>query len=132
MFMSDIISGKRQLILVVFQLFLFTFSLNVRKDTQPGLGRVHQRALEEKWTSCWWADLLLIIVFCNVKDTINVISHLFCLGVPMVVACLSTQGQLEPIYVCFACEDCFPESSLKLHFESTKHLIDTLVSFCSS
>ncbi|KAM8767558.1 uncharacterized protein AB9X84_006383 isoform 3-T3 [Acanthopagrus schlegelii] len=49
------------------------------------------------------------------------------IGVPMVVACLSTQGQLDPIYVCFACEDCFSESSLKLHLESTKHLIYTLL-----
>ncbi|XP_054461818.1 uncharacterized protein LOC129097110 isoform X3 [Anoplopoma fimbria] len=46
-------------------------------------------------------------------------------GVPLVVACVSTQVQKEPIYVCFACQDCFTESFLRQHFDSQKHLIHT-------
>ncbi|XP_031179178.2 uncharacterized protein LOC116067032 isoform X4 [Sander lucioperca] len=49
------------------------------------------------------------------------------IGVPLVVTCISTQLQEEPIYVCFACEDCFPQSFLRQHFDSPKHLIHTLL-----
>ncbi|XP_039676067.1 uncharacterized protein LOC120571276 isoform X2 [Perca fluviatilis] len=49
------------------------------------------------------------------------------IGVPLVVTCISTQLQEEPIYVCFACEDCFPHSFLRQHFDSPKHLIHTLL-----
>lgn len=52
-----------------------------------------------------------------------------CVGLSLVVTCVSTGVQEEPIYVCFACEDCFSESSLEEHFDSLKHLIHTLVSF---
>ncbi|XP_068432131.1 uncharacterized protein [Clinocottus analis] len=48
-------------------------------------------------------------------------------GVPLVVTCLCSQVQDEPIYVCFACEDCFTESFLRQHFNSHKHLIRTLL-----
>ncbi|XP_040909511.1 uncharacterized protein LOC121192035 isoform X2 [Toxotes jaculatrix] len=49
------------------------------------------------------------------------------IGISLVVVCVSTECQAEPIYVCFACEDCFPESFLTQHFESQKHLIQTLL-----
>ncbi|XP_068584788.1 uncharacterized protein [Cebidichthys violaceus] len=48
-------------------------------------------------------------------------------GVPLVVTCVCTQVQKEPIYVCFACQDCFTESFLRQHFDSQKHLIHTLL-----
>ncbi|KAM6903867.1 uncharacterized protein PEZ65_018686 [Lycodopsis pacificus] len=48
-------------------------------------------------------------------------------GVPLVVTCVCTQVQKEPIYVCFACEDCFNESLLRQHFDSQKHVIHTLL-----
>ncbi|XP_051246992.1 uncharacterized protein LOC127358160 isoform X3 [Dicentrarchus labrax] len=48
-------------------------------------------------------------------------------GVPLVVTCVSTQVQVEPIYMCFACQDCFCEPILKQHFNSPKHLIRTLL-----
>nr|XP_020462481.1 uncharacterized protein LOC109963902 isoform X2 [Monopterus albus] len=46
-------------------------------------------------------------------------------GAPLVVTCLSSQR--AAIYICFACEECFPNSCLALHFESHKHLIKTLL-----
>nr|XP_046273008.1 uncharacterized protein LOC124074298 isoform X2 [Scatophagus argus] len=49
------------------------------------------------------------------------------IGVSLVVTCISTEVQVEPLYVCFACEDCFPESFLRKHFDSRKHLIHTLL-----
>ncbi|XP_044027943.1 uncharacterized protein LOC122864514 isoform X8 [Siniperca chuatsi] len=49
------------------------------------------------------------------------------IGVPLVVTCVNTEVQGEAIYVCFACEDCFPESLLRQHFNSRKHLIHTLL-----
>ncbi|KAK9526885.1 hypothetical protein VZT92_015559 [Zoarces viviparus] len=48
-------------------------------------------------------------------------------GVPLVVTCVCTQVQKEPIYVCFACEDCFTDSLLRQHFDSQKHVIHTLL-----
>ncbi|XP_076610681.1 uncharacterized protein LOC143335276 [Chaetodon auriga] len=49
------------------------------------------------------------------------------IGVSLVVACVSSQVQRDPIYVCFACRDCFCESGLRQHFASRKHLIRTLL-----
>ncbi|XP_041811634.1 uncharacterized protein LOC121619800 isoform X2 [Chelmon rostratus] len=49
------------------------------------------------------------------------------IGVSLVVACVSSQAEVEPIYVCFACQDCFPEVRLTQHFDSRKHLIRTLL-----
>ncbi|XP_026155855.1 uncharacterized protein LOC113126186 isoform X2 [Mastacembelus armatus] len=49
------------------------------------------------------------------------------IGVSLVVACVSSQVQMETIYVCFACEECFSDSCVKEHFESTKHLLHTLL-----
>ncbi|XP_034747549.1 uncharacterized protein LOC117956555 isoform X2 [Etheostoma cragini] len=48
-------------------------------------------------------------------------------GVPLVVMCISTRFQEEPFYVCFACEECFPQSFLMQHFDSPKHVIHTLL-----
>ncbi|XP_051246988.1 uncharacterized protein LOC127358158 isoform X2 [Dicentrarchus labrax] len=49
------------------------------------------------------------------------------IGVSLVVTCVSTQVQVEPIYVCFACKDCFPDSVVRQHFNSRKHLINTML-----
>ncbi|XP_027143000.1 uncharacterized protein LOC104922109 isoform X2 [Larimichthys crocea] len=48
-------------------------------------------------------------------------------GVSLVVTCVTTQNQAQPFYVCFACKDCFHESSLWLHFGSQKHLLHVLL-----
>ncbi|XP_031709676.1 uncharacterized protein LOC116387061 isoform X2 [Anarrhichthys ocellatus] len=48
-------------------------------------------------------------------------------GVPLVVTCVCTRVQKEPIYVCFACQDCFTDSLLRQHFDSQKHVIHTLL-----
>ncbi|XP_071401801.1 uncharacterized protein [Centroberyx affinis] len=49
------------------------------------------------------------------------------IGVPLIVMCLCTQADVTPIYVCFACEDSFPESCIRGHLNSPKHLIHTLM-----
>lgn len=49
-------------------------------------------------------------------------------GVSTVVSCISTDAQTDQFYLCFACEECFPESGLERHFASKQHLIHTLVS----
>ncbi|XP_063755104.1 uncharacterized protein LOC134874818 isoform X2 [Eleginops maclovinus] len=49
------------------------------------------------------------------------------IGVPLVMTFVCTQFQSEPFYMCFACEDCFSESSFRQHVDSTKHLIHTLL-----
>ncbi|XP_039977236.1 uncharacterized protein LOC120786131 isoform X2 [Xiphias gladius] len=49
------------------------------------------------------------------------------IGSSLVVGCVSTQLKADPIYVCFACQDCFAESFLRQHFQSQKHLIHTLL-----
>ncbi|KAK2830332.1 hypothetical protein Q5P01_018263 [Channa striata] len=51
-------------------------------------------------------------------------------GVSLVVACVTTEVQAETIYVCFACQDSFPESILREHFKSVKHLIQTML-YCN-
>ncbi|KAF3707484.1 hypothetical protein EXN66_Car000657 [Channa argus] len=48
-------------------------------------------------------------------------------GVSLVVACVNTEFQTETIYVCFACQESFPESVLREHFKSIKHLIHTML-----
>ncbi|XP_034400918.1 uncharacterized protein LOC117738883 isoform X2 [Cyclopterus lumpus] len=48
-------------------------------------------------------------------------------GVPLVVTCVCSLVQEDPIYLCFACQDCFTESFLRQHFDSHKHLINTLL-----
>ncbi|XP_037651822.1 uncharacterized protein LOC119503881 isoform X7 [Sebastes umbrosus] len=48
-------------------------------------------------------------------------------GVPLVVTLVTTQVQNEPLYICFACEDCFSESFVKQHFDSRKHVINTVL-----
>ncbi|XP_059205709.1 uncharacterized protein LOC131984776 isoform X5 [Centropristis striata] len=47
------------------------------------------------------------------------------IGVALVVACVSSQG--EPIYICFACRNSFNESLIRQHVDSRKHLIHTLL-----
>ncbi|XP_067357975.1 uncharacterized protein [Channa argus] len=49
------------------------------------------------------------------------------IGVSLVVACVNTEFQTETIYVCFACQESFPESVLREHFKSIKHLIHTML-----
>lgn len=49
-------------------------------------------------------------------------------GVPLVVLCICMDAQTEHFYLCFACEDCFPQWGLHQHFTSQHHLIRTLVS----
>lgn len=46
----------------------------------------------------------------------------------MVVSCISTDTQTNQFYLCFACEECFPEAGLERHFASEQHLIHSLVS----
>ncbi|XP_034455399.1 uncharacterized protein LOC117770272 [Hippoglossus hippoglossus] len=48
-------------------------------------------------------------------------------GASLVVACVSSRVQAETIYVCFACQDCFPESSVRQHMKCDKHVIQTLL-----
>lgn len=76
---------------------------------------------------------LLSLCFSKVlkQNTHNLVffSIFVCLGVSLVVMCICTEVQVEHFYLCFACEECFPESSLRQHFSSGKHLIHTLVSF---
>ncbi|XP_049890073.1 uncharacterized protein LOC126383582 isoform X2 [Epinephelus moara] len=49
------------------------------------------------------------------------------IGVSLVVTCVSNGDMEDPFYVCFACEDCFCKSFRKQHFNSMKHLINTLL-----
>nr|XP_040044639.1 uncharacterized protein LOC120826429 isoform X3 [Gasterosteus aculeatus aculeatus] len=46
-------------------------------------------------------------------------------GVSLVVTCVCSEVHKEPLYVCFACQDCFTESALGQHFDSQKHLVHT-------
>ncbi|XP_037330217.2 uncharacterized protein LOC119219254 isoform X2 [Pungitius pungitius] len=46
-------------------------------------------------------------------------------GVSLVVTCVCSEVHKEPLYVCFACQDCFTESALEQHFDSQRHLIHT-------
>ncbi|XP_056877562.1 uncharacterized protein LOC130518737 isoform X2 [Takifugu flavidus] len=48
-------------------------------------------------------------------------------GVPLIVICISTEAEVQPLYLCFACKDCFSENLLTQHFNSTKHLIHVLL-----
>ncbi|KAM3596057.1 uncharacterized protein V6R79_007508 [Siganus canaliculatus] len=48
-------------------------------------------------------------------------------GLSLVVTCLSTAVQNEPVYICFACEESFHQSVIRKHFDSPKHLIRTLL-----
>ncbi|KAM6974349.1 uncharacterized protein LKV04_015993 [Tautogolabrus adspersus] len=48
-------------------------------------------------------------------------------GVSLVVTFISSEVQVEPICVCFACSDCFLESSVIQHLNSQKHIIHTLL-----
>ncbi|XP_060914942.1 uncharacterized protein LOC132990618 isoform X2 [Labrus mixtus] len=48
-------------------------------------------------------------------------------GVSLVVTFISSEVQVEPICVCFACSDCFMESSVIQHLNSQKHIIHTLL-----
>ncbi|XP_047461706.1 uncharacterized protein LOC125020411 isoform X2 [Mugil cephalus] len=48
-------------------------------------------------------------------------------GVPLVVTIITTDAEVESAHVCFACRECFYDSGLTQHFESRKHLINTLL-----
>nr|XP_015829415.2 uncharacterized protein LOC107394807 isoform X1 [Nothobranchius furzeri] len=48
-------------------------------------------------------------------------------GTDLVIACVSSHVNAEPFYVCFACQESFPQPFMKMHFESRKHLINTLM-----
>ncbi|XP_029920336.1 uncharacterized protein LOC115368389 isoform X2 [Myripristis murdjan] len=49
------------------------------------------------------------------------------IGIPLIVLCLSTQVQVEPFYVCFACEETFSNTLIKEHLHSPKHHTHTLM-----
>ncbi|KAF7664907.1 hypothetical protein LDENG_00160860 [Lucifuga dentata] len=49
------------------------------------------------------------------------------IGVPLIVICHSTQVEVTPIYMCFACEESFPDNCIRQHLNSKKHLIHTLL-----
>ncbi|KAG7237833.1 hypothetical protein INR49_031846 [Caranx melampygus] len=49
------------------------------------------------------------------------------IGASLIVTCVSTQGQTNNIYICFACKDCFHEETIRQHLHSEKHLIHTLL-----
>ncbi|KAF3833844.1 hypothetical protein F7725_025048 [Dissostichus mawsoni] len=46
-----------------------------------------------------------------------------------VLIVMANRVESKPFYICFACEECFSESSLRQHLHSTQHLVHTLVSF---
>uniref|UniRef100_A0A1A8FXN4 C2H2-type domain-containing protein n=2 Tax=Nothobranchius korthausae TaxID=1143690 RepID=A0A1A8FXN4_9TELE len=48
-------------------------------------------------------------------------------GTDMVIACVSSHVNAEPFYVCFACHESFPQPLMMMHFDSRKHLINTLM-----
>ncbi|XP_072226178.1 uncharacterized protein [Leuresthes tenuis] len=48
-------------------------------------------------------------------------------GAGLVVTCISTCAEVEPFYLCFACLESFPQHFLEQHFNSRKHLINTLM-----
>ncbi|XP_034560415.1 uncharacterized protein LOC117827761 isoform X2 [Notolabrus celidotus] len=48
-------------------------------------------------------------------------------GVSQLVTCVSSESKDEPVCVCFACADCFLDSSAKSHLSSQKHAINTLL-----
>ncbi|XP_033980426.1 uncharacterized protein LOC117477789 isoform X6 [Trematomus bernacchii] len=49
------------------------------------------------------------------------------IGVSLVMTFVCTRVEREPFYICFACEECFSESSLRQHLHSTQHLVHTLL-----
>ncbi|XP_068189271.1 uncharacterized protein [Antennarius striatus] len=48
-------------------------------------------------------------------------------GLSLVVTLISSEGSAGPFYLCFACEETFPESGVRHHFSSHKHIIQTLL-----
>ncbi|XP_054873851.1 uncharacterized protein LOC111578356 isoform X3 [Amphiprion ocellaris] len=48
-------------------------------------------------------------------------------GAHLVVTILTTQVKQDPVYLCFACQDCFSQWGIDQHFTSRKHLIHTLL-----
>ncbi|XP_029370103.1 uncharacterized protein LOC115051010 isoform X2 [Echeneis naucrates] len=51
------------------------------------------------------------------------------IGMSLVVVCVCTQVQTETLYVCIGCKDSFPESVLRKHLNSQKHLIKTVLHY---
>ncbi|XP_034096656.1 uncharacterized protein LOC117562850 isoform X6 [Gymnodraco acuticeps] len=51
------------------------------------------------------------------------------IGISLIMTFVCNQVESKPFYICFACEECFSESSLRQHLHSTQHLVYTLVSF---
>ncbi|XP_051811692.1 uncharacterized protein LOC110968508 isoform X7 [Acanthochromis polyacanthus] len=48
-------------------------------------------------------------------------------GAHLVVTIITTQAVLDPVYLCFACQECFSQWGIGQHFTSRKHLIHTLL-----
>ncbi|XP_023815903.1 uncharacterized protein LOC101157957 isoform X1 [Oryzias latipes] len=48
-------------------------------------------------------------------------------GTSLVVTCICSQVEAEPFSLCFACQESFLQSHLSIHFESKRHLINTLL-----
>ncbi|RVE66550.1 hypothetical protein OJAV_G00108250 [Oryzias javanicus] len=48
-------------------------------------------------------------------------------GTSLVVTCICSQVEAEAFSLCFACQESFLQSRLKIHFESRRHLINTLM-----
>ncbi|KAK5911292.1 hypothetical protein CgunFtcFv8_005482 [Champsocephalus gunnari] len=49
------------------------------------------------------------------------------IGISLIMTFVCNQVESEPFYMCFACEECFSESSLRQHLHSTQHLVHTLL-----
>ncbi|XP_030003251.1 uncharacterized protein LOC115428381 isoform X3 [Sphaeramia orbicularis] len=64
-------------------------------------------------------------LYAFVKDTLE--NKLPVIGASLIVTVLCTKASDEPLCICFACEDCFVEKSLRQHMASSVHLIKTLM-----
>ncbi|XP_047239690.1 uncharacterized protein LOC124879274 isoform X3 [Girardinichthys multiradiatus] len=47
------------------------------------------------------------------------------IGTALIVTCITSCSHADPLYLCFACNEAFPQSILRDHVDSRKHLIST-------
>ncbi|KAK5605092.1 hypothetical protein CRENBAI_026514 [Crenichthys baileyi] len=47
------------------------------------------------------------------------------IGTALIVTCITSCSDADPLYLCFACQEAFPQSILRDHLDSRKHLIST-------
>ncbi|MEQ2258953.1 hypothetical protein XENORESO_004904 [Xenotaenia resolanae] len=47
------------------------------------------------------------------------------IGTALIVTCITSCSHADPLYLCFACNEAFPQSILRDHLDSRKHLINT-------